>query len=161
MSVAAQTDQAAVERILAQVMQANRAVHLMFAAFTKQHGLTIHQVFLLHLLGRAKEPLTLGQLATKLDLAKSTASVEVERMVKAGYLIRQTDPQCRRQVLISLSPNGVDLASAGPAAVTRNIAALLGEVSPADLADIERGLAKLVAVLAEAGPEPTLQEEGT
>jgi DNA-binding MarR family transcriptional regulator len=143
---AAKNDQA-VEHILTQVRQANRILHSLFAAYTKHVGLTLHQTLLLRALGHAEQPLTLGQLADQMDVAKSTASVEVDRMVKDGMLVRETDPECRRQVLITLSPKGRDLAAFGPATVTKRIATRLAKVSPEDLGDIETGLGKLNAIL--------------
>ncbi|MGE5509105.1 MAG: MarR family winged helix-turn-helix transcriptional regulator, partial [Chitinophagales bacterium] len=88
------------ERIVAELRKAHRGVHALFSQLSEVHGITMPQVIVLKTLAKAGCPLTLVGLAGQLDLAKSTVSVEVDRMVRAGYLLREPDPGCRRQVRI-------------------------------------------------------------
>lgn len=154
-------DLRAAERILAGVKQAKRSVHVAFRAFTRTHGLTLGQVFLLRTVAHAERAMTLGELAAELDLAKSTASVEVARLVEAGYLVREVDPGNRRRVRIYLSPSGRSLLEAGPAQVTERIADALASVSEEELALIEQGLMRLNRLLAHlAEPERSRRNNG-
>lgn len=147
-------DLKAAERILGGVKQANRAVHSAFKAFARAHGLSLSQVFILRTLAQAERALTLGELAAELGLAKSTSSVEVGRLVEAGYLVREVDPENRRRVRIYLSPHGRGLLAAGPARVAEKIAARLASVPEEELALIEDGLARLNRLLGHlGGPE--------
>ncbi|PLX92608.1 MAG: MarR family transcriptional regulator [Desulfuromonas sp.] len=52
---------------------------------------------------------TLGELGRELDVAMSSASQMVDRLVSQGWVDRTQDSDNRRQVLISLTPAGGDL----------------------------------------------------
>lgn len=134
---------AAAEKVLTGVKQANRAIHALFARLTRSYGLSFHQVFLLKFLSHAKGPMSLSEVAEKMEWAKSTASGEVDRMVRAGLISRRPDPECRRRVLIELSPEGKALAIDAPGHVIRMMAAHISKVPANDLAGIESGLERL------------------
>jgi len=50
------------------------------------------------------EPSTLKEFAATLRLSKSAASALVDRMVDNGFVLRQPNPQCRREILLTVSP---------------------------------------------------------
>lgn len=52
---------------------------------------------------------SLGDLARTLEVAMSSASQMVDRLVSSGLLLRETAVDNRRQVVIRLSPQGVTL----------------------------------------------------
>ncbi|MCR4427021.1 MAG: MarR family winged helix-turn-helix transcriptional regulator [Firmicutes bacterium] len=137
----------AAERILAGVKRANHAVHAMFRRLSAERGISVRHAFILRHLARSNEPLTLNEVAEKLDLPKSTTSVDIDRLVKAGYVLRGQDPRCRRRIMIQLSPEGRMLVAEGPATVTAKIAAGLASSSDEDVRDIENGLIKLNKML--------------
>lgn len=138
---------AAAEKVLTGVKQANRAIHALFARLTRSYGLSFHQVFLLKFLSHAHGPMSLREVAEKMEWAKSTASVEVDRMVRAGLILRRPDPDCRRQVLIELSSEGRSLGVNAPKQLLQLVAGLLSELPAKDLAEIEAGLERLNAFL--------------
>lgn len=51
-----------------------------------------------------KEPCCLSDLVGALHVSKSTASLMVTRLVEKGIVIRETDPENRRRVVITIEP---------------------------------------------------------
>lgn len=67
---------------------------------------TMAQLKVLMLLG-AKAETRMSELASDLHLSLSTVSGLVEKLVENGLAVRRTDDADRRQVLVSLAPQGV------------------------------------------------------
>lgn len=82
-----------------------RQVELSLAAETECCGVTPAQCHLLLAVEEAGEP-SVGDLASDLELDASTLSRTVDRLVKAGLLLRREDPDNRRRQLVSLSGAG-------------------------------------------------------
>ena len=51
-------------------------------------------------------PLTLSSLAKHLDVTQSTVSLQVDKLQRAGYVLRLRDTQDRRRVSVVLTPRG-------------------------------------------------------
>jgi DNA-binding MarR family transcriptional regulator len=70
-----------------------------------QLGITIMQLLVLRSL--KEEPnIGLGELAERLQVGNSTMSGIVERLVKAGYLVRKRSENDRRTLLLRLTDEG-------------------------------------------------------
>jgi DNA-binding MarR family transcriptional regulator len=77
-----------------------------------------------------------GVMVRRLGVSKQAASQLVDTLVLRGYLSRETDPEDRRRLNISLTERGREAADAIRAAVTtvdRELAARLGEPGVAAL----------------------------
>jgi DNA-binding MarR family transcriptional regulator len=83
-------------------------------------------------------PQTLTQLSEYDHVAPASMSQSVNRLTSAGYAIRTADPNDRRKVLFSTTPEGAELALA--ARIQRNawLDARLQELSPEDQTAITR-----------------------
>jgi MarR family transcriptional regulator, organic hydroperoxide resistance regulator len=51
-------------------------------------------------------PLTLSSLAKHLDVTQSTISLQIDKLQRAGYVLRVRDTQDRRRVSVVLTPRG-------------------------------------------------------
>jgi len=51
-------------------------------------------------------PLTLSSLAKHLDVTQSTISLQIDKLQRAGYVLRLRDTQDRRRVSVVLTPRG-------------------------------------------------------
>ena len=51
-------------------------------------------------------PLTLSSLAKHLDVTQSTVSLQIDKLQRAGYVLRLRDTQDRRHVSVVLTPRG-------------------------------------------------------
>jgi DNA-binding MarR family transcriptional regulator len=82
-----------------------REVGLSMASETGCCGVTLAQCHLL-LEVEQRGSTSVTELASILELDKSTLSRTVDSMARAGLLNRETDPASRRQQIISLSEDG-------------------------------------------------------
>jgi DNA-binding MarR family transcriptional regulator len=69
-------------------------------------GLTFAQSRLLRILARADEPLRMGDIAARFEIAPRSATSMVDSLESAGLVGRSADPQDRRSVLVTLAPGG-------------------------------------------------------
>jgi MarR family 2-MHQ and catechol resistance regulon transcriptional repressor len=76
-------------------------------------------------------PLTLGELAERLYVDKSTASRIVDALERKGYLGRAPHPMDARALSLSVTPAGTRLAKKVRAALIEDAKAVLAELSPA------------------------------
>lgn len=75
------------------------------AAMWTDQGLTLAQIRLLLVLAHYG-PATIGQIADRLRIGQSAASLLVERVVQAHLAERGDDPADRRRALVRLTENG-------------------------------------------------------
>lgn len=80
--------------------------------FMRQFGLEPWEFDVIATLRRARAegPLTSGQLAGMTMVGSAAMTNRVDRLVDRGLVHRETNPRNRRQLLISLTPQGVTLA---------------------------------------------------
>lgn len=71
-------------------------------------GITMDRasVPLLRLLADSEEPLRLGELASRLDVEAPHVSRQIQRLEKAGYVERVSDPDDRRAQLVRPTASG-------------------------------------------------------
>jgi DNA-binding MarR family transcriptional regulator len=96
--------------------------------------------------------LSVSDLSGRVGLAHSTVSGIVARLEDRRLLRRVTDPDDRRRTRVELTPrvrSWVDREL--PAARQQPIAAALGRASPAERAEVTRGVATLRRLLDELG----------
>lgn len=101
----------------------------------QQYGVHVGQQFLLEQLWASPEGLTVGELASRLDVEAPSITRTVVRMAKQGLVTKHTHPLDARQVIVRLTPRGKDLEQSIPHALAEAEAHLLAGVS-----DIERAL---------------------
>ncbi len=92
---------------------------------------------------------TVGKLAERLKVGEPTASHLVDRMVHGGLAERTEDPQDRRRVLVSLSPEGRKLAEQRLQSKKERLRELLRGVSEEDLAALRQGLLAVMGSISE------------
>jgi MarR family transcriptional regulator, organic hydroperoxide resistance regulator len=96
-----------------EVLQSFWAITRTTTKFTQQNaeslGLTLQQMSINNLL-YSTPGVTLKEITEKLGLSKSSVSVAVDGLVQAGYVIRQTSSEDRREINLSLTPEGKELS---------------------------------------------------
>ncbi|PXA83203.1 hypothetical protein DMC47_44440 [Nostoc sp. 3335mG] len=93
-----------------------------------------------------RDGITIGQLVRELRVTKQAAGQLVDTLVLRGYLDRETDPDDRRKLIVTLTPRGRAAAETQGAARDRIDAALAACVSPEDIAGTRRTLAALIDI---------------
>ena len=89
-------------------------------------------------------PVPSGQAAKALGLDPSTVTRLADRMVAAGYVARGTDPRHRGVVTLALTPSGRGLVAAADAWRRRELARIMGRLSPAEQVAVTAALGLLV-----------------
>jgi DNA-binding MarR family transcriptional regulator len=72
-------------------------------------GLTFAQSRVLRILARHGEPMRMGDLAARFEVAPRSATSMVDSLEALGLVGRQADPTDRRSVLVGLTPDGLAL----------------------------------------------------
>ena len=119
---------------------ASHAMHAAYAPLLQPLGLTYPQYLVLTSLS-ARDGQTVGQLGAEVRLDSNTLTPLLKRMESAGWLHRSRDSKDERQVRLSLTDSGRELATAA-AGVPRAFAEKTG-LRPSELADLRDILAAL------------------
>ena len=72
-------------------------------------GLTFAQSRVLRILARQGEPMRMGDLAARFEVAPRSATSMVDSLEALGLVERRADPTDRRSVLVGLTPDGLAL----------------------------------------------------
>ena len=144
-----------------------RETYALLRAGTFDHWLHIDLTLIL-VYSSETGSLRMGQLASALGVALSTATGTVDRLVEQGLLTRHEDPEDRRSVVVSLTERGRDTIERPHLTNLTRTAAVLERLSTEDLRTVARALAAvreaLQAVLGEADsarPTPAERSFGT
>jgi len=114
-----------------------------------RHGLSIADI---HLLGTVRidrpEPIRATDLASTLDVSQAALSIRIDRLVRAGLLVKARLASDRRAFGLSLTARGLEIADASVEAFARDakLVRALGKISAEDLASLTR----IVGTLHEA-----------
>lgn len=100
-------------------------------------GLSLAQFDLLSNLS-AQEGASQQELAERLFVSKGNVSGLVDRLAAAGLVERRALPGDRRSHALYLTPEGRAITESGLALQRRLVAATLGTLPPADLAELDR-----------------------
>jgi DNA-binding MarR family transcriptional regulator len=103
---------------------------------------------------RHREPLSVRELAKAMNLAQSTVSGIIERLVQRGMLVRSGDPKDGRVARIAASPEvRTFLEERMPQLTLSPLVRALANASRADREQIRRAMRKLEHLLSQ-GREP-------
>jgi DNA-binding MarR family transcriptional regulator len=118
--------------------------------------ITAHQASILDHLDTA-EITTLKDLAQHMGVTAATMSVTVDRLSRAGYVLRKRDAKDGRRVSLRLSAAGARMKQAQQVLEPARVEAMLKRLSPAEGAEALSGL----ALLARAASEEIASWSGT
>jgi DNA-binding MarR family transcriptional regulator len=98
-------------------------------------------------------PMHVGQIAERMGVTLPTASYQVDRLARAGLVRRVEDQRDRRRTLVEVSRKADDLLRSLRHGRAGQLRAWLEAMPVDDLDALERGMAALQRVIADA-PEP-------
>jgi DNA-binding MarR family transcriptional regulator len=119
------------------------------AAFARASGLHDTDVrALIHLLdaARAGQPATAGWLGAQIGLTSPSTTALIDRLERAGHVVRQRSTTDRRKVELHVSDQAVALGWSFFGPLLTGMVAAIRAFSPADLDTIERFLGEVAAV---------------
>ena len=102
-------------------------------------GVTMAQAKVLYVVLAAGR-LRMSELAGRLGIGPSSASEIVERLVELGFLGRVDDPDDRRQVVVTVTPDGAALLERFRELNQRQLRELLGRLDADELAVVAESL---------------------
>jgi DNA-binding MarR family transcriptional regulator len=94
-------------------------------------------------------PVASGQAAQTLGLDRSTVTRLADKMVAAGHVVRGTDPRHRGVVTLGLTASGRDLVAAASGWRQRELARIMGQLTPGEQAAVTASLGLLVRAAGE------------
>lgn len=121
---------------------ASRAVTRAYGPLLADLGLTYPQYVTMLALWERTEPLSVGDLGTRLHLDSGTLTPLLKRLEQAGLLTRQRDPGDERRVLVALTPAGRRLRARAEG-IPRQLFAE-SDLDPAELVALRDRLTELV-----------------
>lgn len=96
-----------------------------------------------------------GQLAATLGVTLPSITATVDRLVQAGLVTREDDPNDRRRVINRLTPAGQTLLERLQEGRRARLVAALERLTPDELAALGSALRRFETALGETGNEPT------
>jgi DNA-binding MarR family transcriptional regulator len=92
--------------LLVALLTLHNAIQRRGDAFFQDSGLTDAQFNILNLVGLSRGPMDQLALTERLLVGKSSVSIVLNRMVKAGLIRREEHPRDRRRVVLQLTAKG-------------------------------------------------------
>jgi DNA-binding MarR family transcriptional regulator len=120
-------------------------------------AITMPQAKVLYLLGAAGE-LHMSELVIRLGVSLSTVSGLVDRVVEAGLAVRHEDPADRRQVVVGLTPSGLEFIDRFRELNAREMRGLLELLDDAELSSVRRALVALASAAARRAATPARKD---
>jgi DNA-binding MarR family transcriptional regulator len=114
--------------VRALVMESNRFLDIFSAA----HELHPTDMTALNLIMQARSPMTPGTLAKALNLSASATTSVLDRLAKAGHVVRERDPDDRRRVELRVLSDAQALASTFFQPLAREFSSAWSALSAAD-----------------------------
>jgi DNA-binding MarR family transcriptional regulator len=115
-------------------------------------GVTLHQLGALrHLVKHG--PLTMNDLAARMEISPSAATQLVDRLVQHGLAERTPDPDDRRALRVAVSGSALAAVRAFETDQSKRLATLLAPLSDDEL-DVIAGLAERIVADASHGATP-------
>lgn len=96
-------------QLCAALYRASRAATRAYAPVLAELNLTYPQYLTMLVLWEADEPLSVGDIGTRLHLDSATLTPLLKRLEQAGYVQRTRDPLDERRVKVSLTRAGTAL----------------------------------------------------
>ncbi len=120
--------------------------------FARAHGLgrtDMNAIMWISTGARAGNPVTVGELASRLGLGAPATSALVDRLEAVGHVERTRDPNDRRRVTIAMQPQALELASAYFQPLGRAMAGAVAELGDEDLRTAAEVVNRLIAAVVE------------
>jgi DNA-binding MarR family transcriptional regulator len=96
----------------------------------------------------SERPLTLSELARRRRVTLQSMGELAQVLVERGWIARTPDPEDRRQQMLSLTIGGREHYERAQAQAVEQLAPLLAQLAPAELAAVQAALPALRRVLA-------------
>lgn len=138
------------QRILDSIRRLVRFLRINDRASQTQVGLSGAQLFVLQELGRTPA-LSLSEVAQRTMTDQSSVSVVVTRLVDAGFVTRDRDPDDGRRLVLNLTTNGKAVLKRAPVAPQERILEAMERFPAQDRKRFAEVFARLIEEIGEGG----------
>jgi DNA-binding MarR family transcriptional regulator len=107
----------------------------------KDTGLTLPQMHTIEVLG-SSEPMRMKELAEKMGITTGTLTVNIDKLVKLGYVVRKPNEADKRSYYVALSDEGEEIYSRHHALHLELTEEILSELTPEEGQLLEKLLTK-------------------
>jgi DNA-binding MarR family transcriptional regulator len=107
----------------------------------KDTGLTLPQMHTIEVLG-SSEPMRMKELAEKMGITTGTLTVNIDKLVKLGYVVRKPNEADKRSCYVALSDEGEEIYSRHHALHLELTEEILSELTPEEGQLLEKLLTK-------------------
>lgn len=142
--------------VRALVMESNRFLEIFSAA----HELHPTDMTALNLIMQARSPMTPGALAKALNLSASATTSVLDRLAKAGHVVRERDPDDRRRVELRVLSDAQALAATFFQPLAREFSSAWEQLSSSDRQVVARFLTTTTKATSRVRDEMTSQSAG-
>jgi DNA-binding MarR family transcriptional regulator len=118
--------------------------------FAARHDVTANDFrALLHVMvaETAGEPLTAGELRTRMGMSGAAITYLVERMIGSGHFLRESDPADRRKVILRVADDGRTVARDFFTPLAEHTQRAMSELPDTDLAAAHRTFAAVIEAM--------------
>lgn len=95
----------------------------------------------------AGEPLSLAQLRQRMDVSPAAITYLVDRMIEAGHIRREPDPEDRRKWLLRYEESGMTLAHSFFSPLRDHLNTAMADLSDKDLVAAHRVFTAMIAAM--------------
>ncbi len=120
-----------------------------FARQNDVGGSDFHALLHIMVAETAGEPLTLAQLRQRMDVSPAAITYLVDRMIDAGHIRREPDPDDRRKSLLRYEKPGMALARSFFTPLGAQLNSALAGISDRDLLAAHRVFTAMIGAMAE------------
>ena len=107
------------EEILTTLRQINRAISIYSKSLEKHYGLTSPQLIILQELSQDNY-IAIGEIARNISLSQATVTDIIDRLIIKGLVTKTRSSLDRRQVLIKITPNGMNIVNKKPSLLQKD-----------------------------------------
>lgn len=145
-------DRAELEKLMSVDMRAITAqsdrIGRHFARQNDVSGTDFHALLHIMVAETAGEPLTAAQLRRRMDVSPAAITYLVDRMIDAGHVRREPDPQDRRKTLLRYEKPGMALARSFFTPLGSELHTALADLPDRDLAAAHRVFTSMIEAMA-------------
>lgn len=145
-------DRAELEKLMSADMRAITAqsdrIGRHFARQNDVSGTDFHALLHIMVAETTGEPLTAAQLRRRMDVSPAAITYLVDRMIDAGHVRREPDPQDRRKTLLRYEKSGMALARSFFTPLGAELHTALADISDRDLAAAHRVFTAMIEAMA-------------
>lgn len=145
-------DRAELEKLMSADMRAITAqsdrIGRHFARQNDVSGTDFHALLHIMVAETAGEPLTAAQLRRRMDVSPAAITYLVDRMIDAGHVRREPDPQDRRKTLLRYEKPGMALARSFFTPLGAELHTALADLPDRDLAAAHRVFTSMIEAMA-------------